>query len=104
MTTLTKQRHRRSRKQEVARARPGANFMRNDISTFLASWQPALREASADVKQSYVRAAARTIDMVQNSGWISGAIDQRLAYTIGSGLRLASKPDTSALGWTTDEG
>ena len=77
--------------------------MRNDSSPYLGSWQPALREASQDVRQSYTRAAARVVDMVQNSGWIAGAVDQSIAYTIGTGLRLASKPDAVALGWTTDE-
>jgi len=90
--------------KDVASARkPGASFMRNDTSSYLSSWQPALREASDDVRQSYTRAAARTIDMVQNSGWISGAVDQSIAYTIGAGMRLASKPDATALGWTTGE-
>ena len=69
----------------------------------LASWQPALREASQDVRQSYTRAAARVVDMVQNSGWIAGAVDQSLGYTVGTGLRLASKPDATALKWTTGE-
>jgi lambda family phage portal protein len=87
--------------QERPRAR--ASYMRNDMSPYLAAWQPALREAGEDVRQSYVRAAARTIDMVQNSGWIAGAVDQSIAYTVGSGLRLASKPDNVALDWTVDE-
>lgn len=86
------------------RARVQSTFMRGDMSPYLMAWQPALREASDDVRQGYVKAAARTIDMVQNSGWIAGAVDQSIAYTVGSGLRLASKPDTTALGWTTDEG
>ena len=86
-----------------ARPRPQAGFMRNDMSPYLAAWQPALREASDDVRQSYVKAAARAIDMTQNSGWIAGAVDQSIAYTVGTGLRLASKPDAKALAWTTDE-
>lgn len=86
-----------------ARPRPRSAYMRNDMSPFLAAWQPGLREASQDVRQSYVMAAARTIDMMQNSGWISGAVDQSIAYIVGTGMRLASKPDATALGWTTDE-
>ena len=78
-------------------------FMRNDSSPYLGSWQPALREASQDVRQSYLRAASRVVDMVQNSGWIAGAVDQSVGYTVGTGLRLASKPDATALNWTTDQ-
>src|SRR3954470_14559636 len=108
MDTVTSRPKRRTRRPSpgtgTSRPRPQAAFMRNDTSPFLASWQPALREASDDVRQGYVRAAARTIDMVQNSGWIAGAVDQSVAYTIGAGLRLASKPDVTALRWTVDEG
>lgn len=103
-TTIPKRRHRRRPNTYVdAPARPTSTYMRNDASPYLASWQPALREASQDVRQSYTRAAARTVDMVQNSGWIAGAVDQSVAYTIGTGLRLASKPDAVALGWTSGE-
>jgi lambda family phage portal protein len=80
--------------------KPSAGFMRNE---FLASWRPALRETSDDVRAAWVTAASRAIDMVQNSGWIAGAVDQTIAYTVGAGLRLACKPDFTALGWTTDE-
>ena len=39
-----------------------------------------------------IKAAARAIDMAQNSGWIAGAVDQSIAYTVGgTGLRLASE-------------
>jgi lambda family phage portal protein len=81
-------------------ARPNAGFMRNE---FLANWRPALREANDDVRSAWVTAASRTVDMIQNSGWIAGAVDQTIAYTTGAGLRLACKPDAAALGWTADE-
>lgn len=63
-----------------------------------------MREVSDDVRASWVAAAARAVDTIQNSGWIAGAVDQSIAYTIGSGLRLASKPDTNELGWNAEEG
>lgn len=74
--------------------------MRNE---FLQNWRPALREASDDVRAAWATAASRAIDMIQNSGWIAGAVDQSIAYTVGTGLRLACKPDTVALGWTVEE-
>ena len=100
-TTIPKRRHRR--RTNDAPARPMSAYMRNDTSPYLGSWQPALREASQDVRQSYMRAASRVVDMVQNSGWIAGAVDQSVGYTVGTGLRLASKPDATALNWTTGE-
>jgi lambda family phage portal protein len=103
MTTRTK--HRPGAKPKpvnaAQRPRPLAGFMRNE---FLHSWRPALREASDDVKAAWAVAASRAIDMIQNSGWISGAVDQTIAYTVGTGLRLACKPDIAALGWTIEEG
>ena len=72
------------------------------ISPFLHSWRPALREPAADVMSSYQLAAARAIETIQNSGWISGGIEQAIASTIGTGLRLAAKPDEKALGWSPD--
>lgn len=82
------------------RPKPQAGFMRND---FLRGWRPALRETSDDVRTAWATAASRTIDMIQNSGWIAGAVDQSIAYTVGTGLRLACKPDSVALGWTMAE-
>lgn len=69
-------------------------------------WNPALRSAREDVAEAYVGAAARAIDALHNSGWIAGAVDQAIARTIGTGLRLAPRPDNVTLGWdekTTEE-
>jgi len=89
------------------RPAPGADFMRggqtdiasNQVSPFFISWQPALRSSREDVRMAWKDAAARTIDALQNSGWIAGAVDQAVVSTIGSGLTLAAKPDALALKW-----
>lgn len=65
----------------------------------LFGWRPALREARDDVAASYTDAAARAIDTLHNSGWMAGAVDQAIARTIGSGLRLSPRPDRISLGW-----
>jgi hypothetical protein len=88
---------------DAERPRPAARYMASEgISPFLHSWRPALREPAADVMSSYQLAAARAIETIQNSGWISGGIEQAIASTIGTGLRLAAKPDEKALGWSPD--
>lgn len=69
----------------------------------LFGWRPSLREARDDVGEAYVDAAARAIDTLQNSGWISGAIDQSIAKTIGTELRLSAQPDRTVLGWTEQQ-
>lgn len=68
-------------------------------SAALFAWRPALRDARDDVAHSYLEAAARAIDALHNSGWIAGAVDQAVASTIGTGLRLSPRPDRIALGW-----
>lgn len=82
---------------------PSAAYMRGGASPFFFNWNPALRDQRDEVRASYVQAAARTIDAMHNSGWIAGAVDQSIAITMGTGLRLAARPDREALGWTSDE-
>lgn len=88
----------------TARPRPLSQYMNGEQSPFFHSWNPQLRSADIDVRQAYTMAAARAIDTIHNSGWISGAVDQAVASTIGQGLRLAVMPDVEALGWTVEEG
>lgn len=87
----------------VGRPRVGSYYMREQHNPFFFSWNPVLRDQRDDVRNAYWRAAARTIDVMHNSGWLSGAVDQAIVNMIGDGLRLAAKPDADALGWTKDE-
>ncbi|HYD07800.1 MAG TPA: phage portal protein [Reyranella sp.] len=82
-----------------ALGRAGASYMRGERSAVFANWWPGLRDSRDDVRASYVRAAARTIDAMHNSGWLAGAVNQSIAAIIGTGLRLAAKPDAQALRW-----
>lgn len=86
-----------------ARARPSSQFMKGGASPFFWSWRPALREARSDVISSWTLAAARAIDSLQNSGWLAGGVEQAIASTVGTGLRLNAKPDAEILGWSADE-
>lgn len=82
-----------------ASPRHQSQYMRGNNSPFFFNWRPALRDNRDDVRAGYVEAAARTIDGIHNSGWLAGAVDQSISSMIGSGLRLASKPDAEILGW-----
>lgn len=57
-----------------------ADFMRGNRGVVFGGWRPALREAADDVGASWDLAAARTIDLIQNSGWMAGALDQAVEY------------------------
>lgn len=72
--------------------------MKGESSPFFFNWRPALRDSRQDVASSYTQAVARTIDAVHNSGWLAGCIEQSKGNIIGgNGLRLAFKPDASAI-------
>jgi lambda family phage portal protein len=86
----------------AGRRNASSAYMRGDAGPVFAGWHPPLRETREDVRAAYIRAAARAIDSIQNSGWLAGAVKQRTASAIGAGLRLAAKPDYQALGWTQD--
>lgn len=83
--------------EQQLRAR--ASYMKGGASPFYFGWSAALREERDDVRLAYVDAAARTIDAMHNSGWLAGAVDQSIASTVGTALRLAARPDRRALGW-----
>ncbi|WP_244424712.1 phage portal protein [Methylobacterium nodulans] len=62
-----------------------------------------MRDASDEVQQAWWRAAGRANDIIHNSGWVAGAVDQAVANTVGTGLRLSALPDAVALGLTEGE-
>ena len=83
----------------AGRGRVGSEYMKGGRSPFFWNWNPALRDTRDDIRQSYLQAAARAIDSIHNSGWLSGGVNQSIAATMGTSLRLASQPDADALGW-----
>lgn len=108
MTSTTKPRYRiaadgsvRPLSLPAPRPAPGAAFMRGEAMPLFFRWHPALREANDDVKSAWRLATARTIDAVQNNGWLAGLLGHSMAAVVGpTGLRLNAKPNAAALGWT----
>lgn len=83
---------------------PSAGYLRNDdTGPGFVMGGSALRDISEDVRQAWVPAASRTIEALQNNGWISGGVEAAISTIIGSGLRLNAHPDHEALGWTASE-
>ena len=64
---------------------------------------PRLRDVSDDVLRAWAPAIARTIEEMQNNGWIAGGVEQVIATIIGTGLKLNAQPDHVALGWTASQ-
>lgn len=78
--------------------RPSSAYMRGGRNVVFAGWRPSLREAQVDVREAWDQAAARVTDAIHNSGWLSGAIDQAVANTVGDGLRLKASPENALFG------
>ncbi|WP_395175506.1 phage portal protein [Roseibium alexandrii] len=72
--------------------------------SLLASWNPKMREHSEDIHAAWDKSAARSIESLQNSGFISGILEVASGSTVGAGLRMAARPDTKALGWSAEQG
>lgn len=83
---------------QMPERRPGASYMRGGRGIAFEGWRPWMREQQDEVASSWDAAAARVMDAVHNSGWLAGALDQAVANTVGTGLRLKSQADLSALG------
>lgn len=64
----------------------------------MLSWSPPLRSADAELLPDMKTMVARGHDLHRNNSFISGAIQIHKDNTIGSGLRLSSKPDYRVLG------
>jgi lambda family phage portal protein len=82
---------------------PRAEFMRGGRGIVMAGWKPQLRDAAVDVGNAWNDAAARALDTIHNSGWIAGAIDQAVANTVGTGLRIKVAPENDQLGMTDEQ-
>ena len=71
--------------------------MRGGRGVTFAGWRPALREARHEVDEAWELATARATDAIQNSGWLAGMVDQAIANTVGTGLRLKAMPENSTV-------
>lgn len=85
----------------LRKATPSAAFMRDNSGPVFSQWKPSARETRDDVRASYTSAHARTTDLIQNSGFISGMVDQAVTYVVGTGLILNARPEYESLRWTT---
>lgn len=85
---------------EVA-PRPTGQYMRGGRGVTFAGWKPALRETQDDIADAWDDAAARVADLIHNSGWLAGAVDQAVANTVETGLRLKAIPENETFGMSS---
>jgi capsid protein len=87
----------------LGRTRAVAHYLRDTGSRILSSRSPALLDHREDVSRAWSRAAALTIDIIQNSGLLKGACDQIIADTVGNELLLNPQPRLENLGYNNEE-
>lgn len=77
--------------------------MRDSGSGILSMRGASLVESREDIRRVWDRISALALDFIQNSGRLKGAVDQVLADTVGTELKLNAKPDLSKLGYSAEE-
>jgi lambda family phage portal protein len=75
----------------------------NGGGALLNSWRPQLREAQADIALSWHEAAARSVDGIHNSGFLTKILETETGSVVGTGLRWLSRPDPISLNWTPED-
>ena len=86
-----------------ALSEPAAAYFRGERNMYMAGYRPALREPQTDTNDAWLKAAGRSIDLAQNSGFLRGIIENATGMTVGPGLMLSARPDGEALGWTPEK-
>ena len=62
---------------DIERPQPRAAYMEPQMGTPFRGWWPALPpDAKDEVRSAWWRATSRTIDAIQNSGWLAGAVEK----------------------------
>ncbi len=83
--------------------RPSGKYMRGGRGVTFAGWKPALQEAQDDIGEAWDDAAAWVKDLLHNSGWLAGTMEQCVANTVGTGLQLKALPENETFGMTPVE-
>lgn len=68
----------------------------------LASWQPGLGSADADLLDELPTLVSRSRDLTRNHGIAAGAVQTLVDNVVGTGLRLVATPDFRLLGKTKE--
>ncbi|HEY1035555.1 MAG TPA: phage portal protein [Pseudoxanthomonas sp.] len=80
------------------RASDTAHFAASRTARELRGWEPGLPSADAELLGENTTIAGRSYDLERNHGVAAGAIRTNVDNIVGTGLRLAAKPDYRLLG------
>lgn len=79
-----------------------SHFAASRTARELRRWMPMLESADTELAGERDTIAARSYDLERNNGIAGGAIRTQVDNIVGTGLRLAAKPDYLALGKNKD--
>ncbi|BAP94460.1 portal protein [Aurantimonas phage AmM-1] len=85
------------------RSQPQMRYLRDVGSGILGARRVSLPDSRESIRWAWERAAALAEDFIQNSGRLKGAVDQVLADTVGTELKLNFQPDLAGLGYDDKE-
>ncbi|MBZ8133238.1 phage portal protein [Afifella sp. IM 167] len=87
----------------TGRTAPQASYLKDTRSGIIASRPAVLRESRDEIRRAWPRSAAIALDILHNSGRLSGAVTQVIGDTVGDGLTLSPRPSLSRLGYDEKE-
>jgi len=90
--------------QPLASQADTAHYAASRVARELKAWDPGLASPDADLWGELDTLVARQRDIVRNHGLASGAIQTLVDNVIGTGFRLAPKPNIRVLGWDREKG
>lgn len=88
--------------QPIRAAQDTAHFAASRMARELRDWLPPMESADAELWGERSTIASRSYDLERNNGIAGGAIRTQVDNIIGTGLRLAARPDYRALGRTKE--
>src|SRR5688500_3743719 len=88
--------------QPIQAQQDTAHFAASRVAREMRAWLPPMESADSELIGERETIAARSYDLERNNGIVAGAIRTHIDNILGTGLRLAAKPDYRALGRTKE--
>ena len=76
----------------------GARYLRDKPNGVIESRRASMTEARDDIRVAWQAVASLSKDILQNSGQIKGAVDQKIVDIVGTGLKFKFRPDLTGSG------
>jgi lambda family phage portal protein len=71
--------------------------------SMLAGFMPSVVEPSDMLERSHRKQVARTLLSMERSGFIKNVIEASITMVVGTGLKISSRPNAKALGWSQEQ-